>query len=106
MRLFGAWDAPVQLRFTTKFAGVAPLIGLAHGGRVRVRMSVNAAPLMRFEGGTNYLPERVTALGALARDGYKVGLTVAPIQPVEGLARSLCRALRRCRPRTRRRAEP
>ena len=84
VRAFGAWNAPVQLRFTTKFAGVAPLIGLAHGGRVRVRMSVNAAPLMRFEGGTSPLPERLKALGALARAGYKVGLTVAPIQPVEG----------------------
>ncbi|MBE7219535.1 MAG: radical SAM protein [Caulobacteraceae bacterium] len=84
VRFFGAWDAPVQLRFTTKFAGVAPLIGLAHRGRTRVRVSVNAAPLMRFEGGTSPLPARIAALGRLARDGYKVGLTVAPIQPVEG----------------------
>ncbi|MDX7950021.1 radical SAM protein [Lichenihabitans sp. Uapishka_5] len=81
---FGAWDAPVQLRFTTKFAGVAPLLGLAHNGRVRVRMSVNARPLLRQEGGTASLDERLAALGALARAGYKVGLTVAPIQPLEG----------------------
>ena len=84
VRFFGAWDAPVQLRFTTKFAGVAPLIGLPHAGRVRVRVSVNAAPLIRFEGGADPLDARVRALGALARDGYRVGLTVAPIQPVEG----------------------
>ena len=83
VRAFGAWEAPVQLRFTTKFASVDPLIGLAHGGRVRVRMSVNAAPLARLEGGTSPLPARLHALGRLARDGYKVGLTVAPIQPVE-----------------------
>ncbi len=84
VRRFGAWDAPVQLRFTTKFAEVEPLIGLAHGGRVRVRMSVNAAPLVRFEGGTSPLAARLHALGRLARDGYRVGLTVAPIQPLEG----------------------
>ncbi len=84
VRRFGAWDASVQLRFTTKFDGVGPLIGLPHGRRVRVRMSVNAAPLIRFEGGTSSLSARLSALGRLARDGYRVGLTVAPIQPVEG----------------------
>ncbi len=84
VRFFGAWEAPVQLRFTTKFDGVAPLLGLPHARRVRVRVSVNAAPLIRFEGGTSPLADRITALGRLARDGYRVGLTVAPIQPVEG----------------------
>ena len=84
VRFFGAWDAPVQLRFTTKFDGVEPLLGLDHGGRVRVRMSVNAAGLLRFEGGTSSLPSRLAALGRLARAGYRVGLTVAPIQPLEG----------------------
>ncbi|WP_217433618.1 spore photoproduct lyase family protein [Caulobacter sp. S45] len=84
VRFFGAWEAPVQLRFTTKFDGVEPLLGLAHARRVRVRMSVNAAPLIRFEGGTSPLAARLAALGRLARDGYRVGLTVAPIQPVDG----------------------
>ena len=84
VRFFGRWDAPVQLRFTSKFDGVAPLIGLAHGGRVRVRMSVNAPALIRFEGGTSPLQARLDALARLARDGYRVGLTVAPIQPVDG----------------------
>ena len=83
VRFFGAWDAPVQLRFTTKFDGVEPLIGLAHNRRVRVRMSVNAASLIRFEGGTSSTAARIGALGQLARDGYRVGLTVAPIQPVQ-----------------------
>ena len=81
---FGRWEKAVQLRFTTKFADVEPLIGLAHAGRVRVRMSVNPSPLLRFEGGTSPLAARLHALGRLARDGYKVGLTVAPIQPFEG----------------------
>ncbi len=84
VRFFGAWEAAVQLRFTTKFDGVEPLLGLAHGRRVRVRMSVNAAPLIRFEGGTSPLAARLSALGRLARAGYRVGLTVAPIQPVDG----------------------
>ncbi len=82
VRFFGRWDAPVQLRFTSKFDGVAPLIGLDHGRRVRVRMSVNAPALIRYEGGTSPLQARLDALARLARDGYRIGLTVAPIQPV------------------------
>ena len=46
---FGAWDAPVQLRFTTKFAGVAPLLTLPHRGRTRIRFSVNARNAARYE---------------------------------------------------------
>ena len=83
VRFFGRWDADVGLRFTTKFGDVDPLLGLDHGGRTRVRMSVNAPSLIRFEGGTSPLAARLRGLGRLARDGYKVGLTVAPIQPVE-----------------------
>ena len=83
VRFFGQWDAPVQLRFTSKFGVVEPLIGLPHGRRVRVRMSVNAQSLIRFEGGTSPLDIRIDGLGRLARDGYRVGLTIAPIQPVE-----------------------
>ena len=33
---FGAWDADVQLRFTTKFGAVGPLIGLPHNRKTRV----------------------------------------------------------------------
>lgn len=83
VRFFGAWNADVQLRFTSKFGAVDPLIGLGHGRRVRVRMSVNAPALIRFEGGADPLATRLAGLGRLARDGYRVGLTVAPIQPFE-----------------------
>ena len=83
VRFFGRWEAHVGLRFTTKFGDVEPLLGLDHGGRTRIRMSVNAPSLVRFEGGTSPLAARLRGLGRLARDGYKVGLTVAPIQPVE-----------------------
>jgi spore photoproduct lyase len=80
---FGAWDAPVQLRWTTKFADVDRFIGLAHRGRTRVRFSVNCRPVTtRLEGGTSRLEERVAALRRLALDGYPVGITVAPIMPL------------------------
>ena len=80
---FGAWDAPVQLRWTTKFDAVEPLLARRHRGRTRVRFSVNARIVTRnFEGGTASLDARVTALRRLARAGYPVGLTIAPIMPV------------------------
>ncbi len=80
---FGGWDAPVQLRWTTKFADVGSFVGLPHAGRTRVRFSVNCRPVAdRFEGGTSRLPDRLAALRTLALDGYPVGLTIAPIMTV------------------------
>ena len=85
IRFFGEWEAPVQLRWTTKFDAVGGLAKLPHGGRTRVRFSVNAAAVSRdFEGGTASVTQRLRALGAMARAGYPVGLTVAPIMPVDG----------------------
>ena len=84
IRFFGAWEAGVQLRFTTKFGAIEPLIGLPHNGRTRVRMSINAPALIKFDGGTDPLATRLHALCKLARDGYPVGLVIAPIQPIEG----------------------
>ncbi len=83
IRFFGDWDAPVQLRWTTKFDGVGRLVSLEHQGRTRVRFSVNAASVTRdFEGGTANMEQRLRALRAMAAAGYPVGLTVAPIMPV------------------------
>ncbi len=79
---FGAWDAPVQLRFTTKFAAVAPLLTLAHNRRTRIRFSVNARGAARYEGGTDPLEARLAALREVALAGYPVGLTIAPILPL------------------------
>jgi len=76
---FGAWDAPLQLRFTTKFDAVAPLLGLAHNGRTRIRFSVNATAAERHEGGAPRVAARLAGLRAVAEAGYPVGLTVAPI---------------------------
>ncbi len=83
IRFFGAWEAPVQLRFTTKFAAVEPLLGLPHGRNTRIRFSVNARAAARYEGGTAPLAARFAAMRAVALAGYPVGLTVAPILPVE-----------------------
>ncbi len=80
---FGAWDAPVQLRWTTKFDAVAGLLALDHRKRTRARFSVNARTItQRFEAGTAALDDRLDALRRLALVGYPVGLTVAPIMPI------------------------
>ncbi len=85
IRFFGEWEAPVQLRWTTKFDAVGGLVKLPHHRRTRVRFSVNAAAVSRdFEGGTANVAQRLKALGTMARAGYPVGLTVAPIMPVNG----------------------
>ncbi|MEP6560366.1 MAG: spore photoproduct lyase family protein [Nakamurella sp.] len=77
------WSGPVQLRATTKFDDVDPLLQLPHRGRTRIRLSVNAAAVTgRFEGGTASMLRRVAALGKLARSGYPIGLTIAPIMPI------------------------
>ncbi len=84
IRFFGDWDAPVQLRWTTKFSAVAPLLPLAHNGRTRARFSVNAASVSRdLEGGTSTVTQRLQALRQMALAGYPVGLTIAPIMAVE-----------------------
>jgi spore photoproduct lyase len=84
IRFFGGWDAETGLRFTTKFDDVTPLLDLPHGRRTRVRFSVNAEPVAgRFEGGTASVAARLEAMRKLALAGYPVGLTIAPIMPVE-----------------------
>ena len=83
IRFFGAWDAPVQLRWTTKFDAVDTLLALDHNSRTRVRFSLNAASVSRdFEGGTASVKQRLQALRKMALAGYPVGLTIAPIMPV------------------------
>jgi len=81
---FGQWQADVQLRFTSKFADVTPLLDLAHGGRTRMRASVNPRAFARFEGGTSPVAARLAALRRMALAGYPVGLTIAPIIAASG----------------------
>ena len=88
IRFFGEWnaerDGPVQLRWTTKFDAVDELLQLKHNGRTRVRFSVNAHSVAHdFEGGTASVAQRLRALGRIARAGYPVGLTIAPIMRTE-----------------------
>lgn len=78
------------LRTVSKFDAVDNLLDLPHNGHTRFRMSINAAPISgRFEGGTASVASRLQALRRLAlpRDqgggGYPVGLTIAPIMPIE-----------------------
>ena len=81
----GHFGIDVSLRFTTKYDGVEDLLGLGHNRRTRARFSVNAAEVAgRFEGGTASLPARLAALAAMARSGYPVGLTIAPVMPIPG----------------------
>ena len=73
----------MQLRATTKSDDVGPLLELPHHGRTRIRMSINAAAVSgRSQGRTASVAQRIAALGRLARAGYPVGLTIAPIMPV------------------------
>ena len=81
---FGAWDADVQLRFTSKFDAVDPLLGLDHGGRTRMRFSVNPPVFAPFEGGTSPVAARLAAMRRMAEAGYKIGLTIAPIIAAAG----------------------
>ena len=57
---------------------------MPHGGRTRIRFSLNAAEVERFEGGTARMPQRIAALAKVAAAGYPVGLTIAPVMPVPG----------------------
>lgn len=81
---FGRWDAPVQLRFTSKFANIAPLVDIDHQRRTRMRASINPVMFARFEGGTAPVEQRLLALREMALAGYPVGLTIAPIIAAEG----------------------
>ncbi len=81
---FGRWKAPAQLRFTSKFADVAPLLTLDHGGRTRMRASINPRAFARFEGGTDPVAARLAALARMAGAGYPIGLTIAPIIAADG----------------------
>ncbi|HEX8412907.1 MAG TPA: radical SAM protein [Sphingomicrobium sp.] len=81
---FGAWQADAQLRFTSKFDAVEPLLELEHAGRTRMRASINPARFARFEGGTSPVAARLAALARMARGGYPVGLTIAPIIAADG----------------------
>ena len=79
----------MQLRWTTKFDNVEPLLTLPHNRRTRIRFSINAEPVSRsFEGGTASVSARLWALRRVAEAGYPVGLTIAPIMDVPNFERA------------------
>jgi spore photoproduct lyase len=79
IRFFGTWEAEAQLRFTTKYDAIGPLLDLPHNRRTRIRFSVNARGTERFEGGAPRVRNRLVAMRQAAMAGYRIGLTVAPI---------------------------
>ncbi|MFS0772406.1 radical SAM protein [Sphingomonas sp. 1P08PE] len=81
---FGQWEAEAQLRFTSKFADVTPLLDIAHRGRTRMRASLNPRAYARFEGGTAPVSARLHAIRRMADAGYPIGLTIAPIIAADG----------------------
>ena len=90
----GRYGDDASLRFTTKFDAVDDLLALPHGRRTRMRVSINADEVAgRFEGGTAPVPARLAALRRVAEAGYRVGLTIAPIMPVEDWRTSYGRLL-------------
>jgi spore photoproduct lyase len=81
---FGRWEAAAQLRFTTKYDAIGPLLAIDHGGRTRMRASLNPPAYARHEGGTSPVAARLQALRRMAQAGYPVGLTIAPIIAAPG----------------------
>lgn len=81
---FGAWQADAQLRFTTKFDAVAPLVGIRHERKTRMRVSLNPPLFARFEGGTAPVGARLAGMRRMVDAGYLIGLTIAPIIAAEG----------------------
>ena len=90
----GVYGDEASLRFTTKFDAVDDLLPLAHRRRTRMRVSVNADEVTgRFEGGTASTAQRLEGLRRMAVAGYRIGLTIAPIMPVEDWRASYARLL-------------
>ena len=72
------------LTFPTKFDMVDPILDIEGKEKVIIRMSVNPEEIIsKVEFGTSRLNERITAINKLARNGYKVGILIAPIIMVE-----------------------
>ncbi|MGP4059647.1 spore photoproduct lyase [Halobacillus sp. H74] len=74
-----------RLRFVTKFAHVDHLLDAKHNGRTRFRFSMNADYVIKYlEPGTSRLNERIEAAAKVAKAGYPLGFTIAPIYLYEG----------------------
>ena len=74
-----------QLRLVTKFGYTGGLIGLDHGGRTRIRFSLNTPHVVgSYEAGTDPVRERIAAANRLGLSGYPIGFVLAPLLIYQG----------------------
>ncbi len=77
---FFAAEEKAYFRFATKQTDVTPLLNLPHGGRTRIRFSLNIPAVERnYERGVPPVRERIEAALLLRQKGYPVGFLLAPI---------------------------
>ena len=82
IRYFGTTDRG-YLRWVSKFDAVDSLLDLPHNKHTRCRVSVNADPVSHsMEGGTATVENRLQGLRKLAKNGYPVGIVIAPIMAI------------------------
>ena len=68
------------LTFPTKFDMVDSICEIKHNNRIIVRMSVNPEIIIdKIELGTSRLKNRIEAINKLKKEGYKVGILIAPV---------------------------
>ncbi len=78
-----------QMRFITKSANAAPLLGLAHRRATRVGVSLTLAQQIReMEPGTAGLPARLNFLTKVIGEGYPVHVSIAPVVPTGNYERA------------------
>lgn len=69
-----------RFRFVTKYDDVDSFLGLRHGGRTRIRFSLNDEEMAgRFEVAVPTLAERIAAAAKVAKAGYPFGFIIGPI---------------------------
>jgi spore photoproduct lyase len=74
-----------RFRFVTKFADIDPILDARHGGHTTVRVSVNAAYVIKtFEHLTSSLNARIQAVSRAFSSGYPIGVMVGPIITFDG----------------------
>ena len=81
----GVYGPEASLRFTTKYDGVAGLLGLEHARRTRVRFSLMpeaTAKLLDIR--TSPVAERLAAIDDFVEAGYEVHVNLSPVVVEDG----------------------
>ena len=82
IRYFGTREKG-YLRWVSKFDRVDSLLDLPHNKHTHCRVSVNADPVSHsMEGGTATVENRLKGLAKLAKNGYPIGVVIAPIMAI------------------------